>query len=408
MANVLLWLRIAWAMMALWTACLLTVNAVAYARPLQQRQQRRNPTRSERSTIRDFLRKHRRNTREPPEHHRPADAVEQMDEELAEAVKEFRVTGDYALVVHMGDLYARGRYPAWRPNEHLALLCYGTAAACPDGEVAGLAQAKYVETRITPLDASDIAGRALPEDPPRVLCEFARERIRGTPFGNYRTPLPSRVQKVKPQSANAGAEFRRPPARNVRTDGQNVHDHGVMTSLRQAVDTLRKRADQKNNNTTSRSTADLLEVLERHPRSADAVRVLRRVEASKDLPPHSALGITEAEALDLVLANADDNVLEILVEQLASGVEEGSVVCSSGRIGRILGSMDGQRGGGEPIKPMWAVKDELANLAIKLRDAPDAKNAFVKEATRVYVRELGMSEDVVSPLIATYADALEA
>jgi hypothetical protein len=78
------------------------------------------------------------------------------------------------------------------------------------------------------------------------------------------------------------------------------------------------------------------------------------------------------------------------------------VVCSTGKIARILGTMDGIFEDGlssETLRPVWAVREELARLAATVRDADGDADAFARQARQTYVHELGMSEGVVAPLI---------
>jgi hypothetical protein len=57
---------------------------------------------------------------------------------------------------------------------------------------------------------------------------------------------------------------------------------------------------------------------------------------------------------------------ETLVKQMASGVEDGTLVCSTGKISRLIGTLDGiGRDGHIEARPMWTVRDEIARLAAK-------------------------------------------
>jgi hypothetical protein len=61
--------------------------------------------------------------------------------------------------------------------------------------------------------------------------------------------------------------------------------------------------------------------------------------------------------------NIDDvtkqkNVKETLVKQMASGVEDGTLVCSTGKISRLIGTLDGiERDGHIEARPMWTVRE---------------------------------------------------
>ena len=77
-----------------------------------------------------------------------------------------------------------------------------------------------------------------------------------------------------------------------------------------------------------------------------------------------------------------DNLVETLAMHLASGIEHGVPVCSTGKITRIMSTFDGVEdiAGVEKVKPLWALRDELAGLAAKSRnaheDAEEAKRYF--------------------------------
>ena len=69
-----------------------------------------------------------------------------------------------------------------------------------------------------------------------------------------------------------------------------------------------------------------------------------------------------------------ENLIETLATQLATGIEHGVTVCSTGKITRMMSTFDGVYNieGVEKVKPMWALRDEIAGLAAKVRDAhPD-------------------------------------
>jgi hypothetical protein len=149
---------------------------------------------------------------------------------------------------------------------------------------------------------------------------------------------------------------------------------------------------------------------------------------------HSGFGVTELEALDRVWAKIgslhDDriqhNAIETLGKQLASAHERGTTVCSTGKIARVLGSLDGIANE-TTLKPIWAVRDELNTLAAKVRsslleaaspaqkaaygrgDAPDLEGAmrdeFTQKAFATYCDSLGMSKKIITSLSDPIADA---
>jgi hypothetical protein len=151
---------------------------------------------------------------------------------------------------------------------------------------------------------------------------------------------------------------------------------------------------------------------------------------------NSSIDASEVDVLRLVwgtVRRARDarlaaNLRETLAKQLASAVERGHVVCSTGRLARIMATLDGVEDAGvESVRPLWAVKDEIATLAAKVREdvlaarpEPDRrayeagshieieeamKAELGRRARQTYCKDLGMSEAVVAPLIEQYAAA---
>jgi hypothetical protein len=76
----------------------------------------------------------------------------------------------------------------------------------------------------------------------------------------------------------------------------------------------------------------------------DALEMLASLKDSE-----TSIGVSQVSALSKVwkeILNIDDvtkqkNVKETLVKQMASGVEDGTLVCSTGKISRLIGTLDG-------------------------------------------------------------------
>jgi hypothetical protein len=103
-----------------------------------------------------------------------------------------------------------------------------------------------------------------------------------------------------------------------------------------------------------------------------------RLLASLTSLTHGRYGKSERDVFLDVLKriNAPENLersqdmKRILADNLASGIENGRPVCSTGKIMRMLGSldaMDADADVAQPLKPDWAVNQELATLAAHVR-----------------------------------------
>ena len=366
-------------------------SATIYARRLRQLEIRRLLERVARA--RELRARARR---EEARQHAP-DAVQALH--LAHLA--FASSGQWSGLLELGDMYRKGSYPAFRPDPEMALTVFRAACRCPDPAVSGAAQAKYIECRLDPVVAQDVAGRGMPRQYGSAAVALAEQRTAGADQRHFARPVAvPRAVRAQTQTPNRVPRV----AMAVTSDAQNVHDHGITTGLRRAL-----AAAGPSDNAFEEVLMHVLESEAPAERKADAIAVLDSLSSEE----HSALGGSERDALNAVWADIgrlDDeiraNVKDTLVQQLASGVERGSVVCSTGKIARIMGALDGVR---EPVnKPMWAVREELGSLASKIRDDDGSAETFKAEASRVYVMELGMSEKLIGPMVDEYALGFDA
>lgn len=344
------------------------------------------------------------------------------------------------VLIAVGDVYRKGAFPRFAPNESMALALYKLAATCPCGDTAGMAQVKYIEARDDSIYAADKKGTALPVSFGDELMRVATERIKGTPWSAFEKPrmqrmvIPERAV-VPDQRPDPVTRTETPPVapteRTYVRDSQNVHDHSVVAVTRKNLETI--GADKAGRADTSAIVTAILENKDMsESQVSDALAVLE--DLGDDT--HSGFGVSEKGALAAVWTKIQSepdealksNLVETLGKQLASGVENGHVVCSTGKITRLMGTFDGT--GDETLaeaKPLWAVKEELGTLAAKVRDDKlDAlddfqKNAyergdmpeldqamtteFTDKATALYCKELGMKESIVLPIVRMYAEA---
>jgi hypothetical protein len=61
----------------------------------------------------------------------------------------------------------------------------------------------------------------------------------------------------------------------------------------------------------------------------------------------------------------------------------------------------------QPVKPSWAVKEEIASLASRFSEEARGPDAFEKEVLKIYVQDLGMSPDVVQPYVDMFKEHVQ-
>lgn len=320
--------------------------------------------------------------------------------------------GEWPALLQLGDVYRRGSYPTHTPDPDVALRIYKVACGSPDPATAGAAQLKYIECRVDAIASEDIAGDPLPIDIANECIAVASRRIAISPSTArphapqvpvQPTYVPVEIDVWATHGADLVTTVPGGPLAIV-SDTQNVHDHAVTRGMHKALREMASRGDASED-----VTMCILESDASPAAKADALAVLDTLGTAQ----HSTLGTSEREALDKVwsrIRNLPDeaarNAEKILVAQLASGVERGHVVCSTGKIARIVSTLDGLVD--EPaIKPMWAIREEIGSLAARVRDThgddDTGKSEFKRRAAELYVDELGMSADLVGNIVDAYA-----
>lgn len=340
------------------------------------------------------------------------------------------------VLLSAGDIYARGAYPRLVPNTDLALRLFKQAAMCPDGEVAGMGQMRYIETREHPVSEADRQGSIINPTYGEQLCRLAHQRILLEPWSAFQKPV--QIKRHQHPQAQTQPVADRAPLRTAGT--QNVHDHAVVQTMRKNLSIWKQQGDRasKPDAVSEVTNAILIDDELSSREKSSALAVLDRVVTQADTKNES-LGMSEVDALDAVWhalqsvrdAQLKKNLVNSLGKQLASGMENGLVVCSTGRIARIVSVLDGVPELAQhtvATRPMVAIKEELAALANKVRSdvllecAPEERQAyeageeealtnemrrrFRDRADETYVRGLGLSAAVLAPLVKMYCDAL--
>ena len=323
-------------------------------------------------------------------------------------------------VLAIGDQYRKGSFPRYLPNQDMSMRIFKICAMCPNGEISGIAQSKYIEARTEEIDDEDKAGDKFPESYGNNICELAELSIKTTPWSLFEKPKATKKKEVAPNliedlymplninnnniNINDGNNYEFEEIFTVpayRIDNQNVHDHAVVSTTKKNIENI------KINNKDYRNEIEnvLLETDLSDKEKVDALHVLNKLQDTS----HSSYNVSEIEVLSGVWNKVKNNKdhSEILFKQLASGVEHGSVVCSSGKIARIISTLDGIDESITQTRPMWVVREELGNLAARIRnDVPDSLEAakqFEKEATDQYINKLGFKDTIMNPIISEYS-----
>lgn len=342
-------------------------------------------------------------------------------------------------LISIGDVYRRGAYPRFRPNEEIASECFKICARCPDSNIAGIAQTKYIESITEKIHESDQEGKDLPECFGKNTCSIALNRIHRLPFHVFMKPkhsssIPRVGLEVHDRHEHIHERHEHIHERPyVNTCKQNVHDHSVLSIAKTNLDKLNSDMSYNDNGTKQSRFAKTMEIVldtidETKDMSDQAKSDARTVLRTLGCVEHSRFGMSEQEIMSTVHEkilseeNIDlkKNLQETLCKQLASSIEKGTTVCSTGKCVRLLGTFDGTNLT-EQLRPIEVLKEEISTLAAKIRTNhleplsdlqrtdydlgamlfldEQMKTEFRSSCEEIYYAKLNMSRDILEPII---------
>lgn len=180
-----------------------------------------------------------------------------------------------------------------------------------------------------------------------------------------------------------------------RNDLHNVHDSGVLGTIRRSINNLKENTKITIPLTqTLKQIRDMISQNTVNDKKTDACVALDSIERS--FLPLSSTNIREVDALHMVWnrihdpTNKDNQKVlkENLASELAECIEHGKPVCSTGRFTRILDSLNGVDRTVQ-IKPMYALKSEMMDKCAKIRkELYDA----LPESEKVHVDSINENE----------------
>lgn len=336
---------------------------------------------------------------------------------LHKLLNDFKQTQSWDNIIAMGDIYKNGSYPRFKNNKQLAMECYKTAARCPDGNIAGVAQLKYIETRNDNINEIDNIGKELPCSFGIEICDLAINIANNTRLSSFNRPK-SQIHQPLPLPLPLLPVHTLPLQLNFdqnqlvyRNDTQNVHDHGVTNILKSNIKKLNENKKNDDDNVDD-NIINIIDSIITHPELSESVKAnaLTVIDNLNSTEKHSSYDITEKDALTLVWnkINKNPDNIEILAKQLDSGIENGNIVCSTGKIARIIGTLDGIDSDITLSKPLWVIRDEIGTLAGKIMNSNVAnpKQEFENSVINIYIKDLNMNKSIIQPIIDEYSEHL--
>lgn len=167
--------------------------------------------------------------------------------------------------------------------------------------------------------------------------------------------------------------------RVVLNDSQNVHNHSVQNISKTIIDSI--DSDNNNNGLYSKSFDEnsllFLNELKKYDEITPTERqnILQVLNSMSD-NIHSKYQKSEKDVFNMsfnrIMSKTDPeekkNLTIMFAQNIASAVEYDIVVCSTGKITRMLSSFDVIDTELPDLKPDWIIKEEIANKSSKIRE----------------------------------------
>ena len=239
-----------------------------------------------------------------------------------------------------------------------------------------------------------------------------------------------RDDDVRDDDVRDNAAFRSP----IKSDSQNVHNLSIPNSVHRALEQI----VALNSSNHIGTFQEAFQLYQRDLKAGDCeiddnVRSLAmQVVQSFTCTPHSKFKLSEQQVFVHVytrLANSENkaSLINLLTNNLASAVEYESVVCSTGKITRMVSTFDVVDDEIPDLKPDWVLKEEISAIAAKTRAdvlkesepqlisdyeknqdsvvCETMKGRFINEIKERYVDKGILSEAGLTLLSADYLDA---
>lgn len=340
----------------------------------------------------------------------------------------FERTQNWALLVEVGDIYAHGCFPFYGTDADTACKIYQLASRCPDRVVAAHAMSRFADTRLHPISSKDTVGQPFSTTPAKKLCTHAEYHIERCPktFHNTRRQPKTKTPIPVPEPVVVVA----PVVAPLKIDRQNVHDHSIARTTKKNVKDIVVQSDEYDRVELIDNVMSELRMTKLSDKVVgNAFRVLVSLVPDKI----ESIGCSQIDVLNATKSKIDSigdhglkkNLIETLGKNLASGVERGHVVCSTGKIARIVSTLEGTQLVKNKAVPIEIVRREIGELASKVRSdmlkgvstqevieyntsslsglSAKMKALFEHEVNSTYVKGLGLSPKVLAPIIRLYS-----
>lgn len=281
----------------------------------------------------------------------------------------FQKHGYEDAIIEIAELYSYGLHPSVPPEKILAGRIFNYICHSQQFSQRSKDYAKYVLHNIAPLmyDDTDRSTGSnscfLPTNIVEILTSVEPDVLICT---EQHAPI------VVIEDDHDATIVITPP---IVSDSQNVHDSELQNAAKKNIDVLYSSQDESDPRQVINA------IYQTHPKLSpkDKLNISLVLDSINDTNVHSKYGKTEMQILNAIWGRINspvnnknkDELIMSLADQLSSAVEHDTVVCSTGKIMRIVSSLEAIDLGNDiaSLKPKWAIEREISEAAIKARSS---------------------------------------
>ena len=357
-------------------------------------------------------------------------------DELVVLHRKFTRTHDFSLFLDMAEKYAKGDYPRYKPDTNCAIKLLGVAAKCSNPEIVALSLSKYMSLRNNSVSLYDRAGYTLPNDICLEMCRNGDQILQILKYERLRRSV------GKAPVAKSVHVPKKPPVQTVvervllKEDKQSSHDHSISSTLKKNIRELKVEFDKSGDSFVEDPIEFTLQKIRGNDWFSDKdISKIFNILVLLNTSSIESIGCSQLDVLQLVLwrikkisdDEVKDNLYETLGKNILSSFERDHSVCVTGRILRIISTLDGvEEIAFNRAMPMDVVKNEIATLSSKIREDTLGKISGTRlelyntvgdddlskemslmlknEVHEVYVKNLGLNQKILGPIVELYAE----
>lgn len=277
-------------------------------------------------------------------------------------------------IIHIAKMYSFGIHPYVLPDKLFAAKIFSRYTHLTDT----LSRwCKFYIQELNELSYNDIDtlsynsvmnSKTLPKNIIERI-DHAVEQMKQTEIIPYNKPFDDSWMKTYDDEDTNDQTFgqrlrilERIPKQHVMNDSQNVHDHVLQSTAKEII---QKLDTQKNSNSETETNTDFMSDKNDFIKTTGTTdeNVIMTLDSLGEAI-HSRYDKSEQDVFSMIWNRIKDNadMTKILEDNLSSAIEDGLVVCSTGKIMRMLSTLDVLDEQTPDLKPTWAIRNELAQI----------------------------------------------